>query len=147
MHKFHFISATILLGATIFVGCQTNSNKPDSVAKDFIMAIDSRDTATALALATPESAVGIRLIMSTLGSADQKTAKHVQIDKMTCNVKDTTAVCAYCCDANQREQVVNLVRKTDRWQVTLKKDVPNFVPETAETVKKDSVTTVKDSIN
>ena len=129
MHKFHFSSASFLLCATSFIACQDNSNSPDGTAKDFVMALDSRDTATALALATPESAVAIRLIMSALGTSDPKTAKHVQIDKMTCDVKDTNAICTYCCDANGREQAVNLVRKNERWQVTMKKDVPNFAPK------------------
>ena len=124
MYKFLFFIGFVALLAS----CGGSGNTPDGVAKDFIMAMDSRDSSTAIALSTPESAIAIQLIMMTLPAANSKSAKHLQLDKLTCDVQGDKALCQYCCDPNGRDQSLNLVRKNDKWQVTMQKDTPNFVP-------------------
>lgn len=124
----YFFGASLLIFTAFCVGCQSGGGSPESVAKDFVMAMDSRDTATALALATPESAIAIQMLASILPSSDSKTAKHAQIDKLACTVKGDKATCKYCCDANGREQSMDLVRIAEQWRVNYKKDIPNFAP-------------------
>jgi hypothetical protein len=124
MHKFLFL----ICFSALFMACGGSGNTPDGVAKDFIMAMDSRDSSTAIALSTPESAIAIQLVLMTLPAANSKSAKHLQLDKLACDVKGDKATCTYCCDPNGRDQNVKLVRTNDKWLVTMQKDVPNFVP-------------------
>jgi hypothetical protein len=131
----YFFGASLVIFTALCVGCQSGGGSPESVAKDFVMAMDSRDTATALALATPESDIAIRMISSILPAG--ANTKHAQIDKLTCTTAGDKSTCKYCCDMNGRDQTLNLVRIAEKWRVSYKKDIPNFAPALDSLAKKD----------
>ena len=118
MKKFiNFILVAIV--ATAVVSCKKTG--PESVAKDFVMALDSKDYDKAKALGTDDTKQMVDLIKSLAGMTPA-TNKHTKIDKMDCKVDGDKGVCSYCCTAEGADDKVDVVLKDGKWLVDMKKN-------------------------
>lgn len=113
----NFILVAIV--ATAVVSCKKSG--PEAVAKDFVMALDSKDYDKAKSLGTDDTKAMVDLIKSLAGMAPASD-KHAKIDKMDCKVDGDKGTCTYCCTAEGAEDKVELVQKDGKWLVDMKKN-------------------------
>ncbi len=109
----------VAIVATAVVSCKKTG--PEAVAKDFVMALDSKDYDKAKSLGTDDTKQMVDLIKSLAGMTPPSD-KHAKIDKMTCTVDGDKGVCSYCCTAEGVEDKVDVVRKDGKWYVDMKKN-------------------------
>ncbi len=124
--------------ATAVTSCKKNG--PEAVAKDFVMALDSKDYDKAKSLGTEDTKSMVDLIKSLAGMTPASD-KHAKIDKMDCKVDGDKGVCTYCCTAEGVEDKVEVVRKDGKWLVDMKKNPggTDLAPKSdADTTKTDT---------
>ncbi len=109
----------VAIVATAVVSCKKTG--PEAVAKDFVMALDSKDYDKAKSLGTDDTKQMVDLIKSLAGMTPPSD-KHAKIDKMTCTVDGDKGVCSYCCTAEGADDKVDVVRKDGKWYVDMKKN-------------------------
>ena len=105
--------------ATAVTSCKKTG--PESTAKDFVMALDSKDYDKAKSLGTEDTKSMVDLIKSLAGMTPA-TDKHAKIDKIDCKINGDKGVCTYCCTAEGQEDKVELVLKDGKWLVDMKKN-------------------------
>ncbi|MEY4926654.1 MAG: hypothetical protein RI894_1090 [Bacteroidota bacterium] len=105
--------------ATAVTSCKKNG--PEAVAKDFVMALDSKDYDKAKSFGTEDTKSMVDLIKN-FASMAPASDKHAKIDKMDCKVDGDKGVCTYCCTAEGVEDKVDVVRKDGKWLVDMKKN-------------------------
>jgi ketosteroid isomerase-like protein len=112
----------ILLVATIAIAVTScKKSGPENVAKDFVMALDSKDYDKAKSFGTEDTKAMVDLIKNLAGMTPA-TDKHAKIDKMDCKVDGDKGVCTYCCTAEGQDDKVDVVRKDGKWLVDMKKN-------------------------
>jgi hypothetical protein len=98
------------------------SHGPESVAEDFLNALEKKDFAKAKELSTPESLQIIELVekFSALDTAKAESKTAVKVSK--CELTGDKGVCTYCCNEEGKESTVNVKKVNDKWLVDMSKE-------------------------
>jgi len=106
-----------VFAASILASCG-GGNTPDKAATEFLTAVKAGDKAKYEAVSTDAT----KSMMSNGGL----TIAEVKDVKCT-NTSDTTATCTYCCEKDKTESSnLNLVKRSDKWLVDMKKEANNL---------------------
>ncbi len=124
------VFTAVILSAT---ACQKSG--VESIAREFLLAMDAKDFVKAKAMGTANTQQTIELQQG-FAAMIPDDGKHISLDKMSCKETGDKATCEYCCNKQGKEEVLNLVKKDGKWLVDMKKDMvapPNEGDITSDT--------------
>jgi hypothetical protein len=115
----------LCLVALVFaaVGCG-DKNNPESVAEQFLTALDNKDFDKAKTFSTEETHKMLDLLK---GFADQvpaaEDAAKPEAKKITeCKVDGDKATCSYCCDEQGASSELALIKVNGEWKADMSKE-------------------------
>ena len=141
----------LLPAAILIMALFSCTQGPEKVAKQFLDAQESRDFKTMKTLSTPESQQMIDMLES-LMAKDTSKAKPNPVKITKCDLKDSTALCTYCCDGEGKEGTIHVKKTANGWKVDMsketlmggKEEMDKLIRSSAEP---DSLSGAPDSLN
>ena len=97
MQKKSFI---LLLSAAIFAATACQKTGIESVAREFLLAMDAKDFVKAKAMGTANTQQTIELQQG-FAAMIPDDGKHITLDKISCKETDDKATCEYCCNKQE----------------------------------------------
>jgi len=117
-----FKLSVLALAVLAMVACG-KKDTPEATAQKFLDCMNKKQWDDAKKLGTKNTSDMIDMLKTFAGATDQAATpekKDVKVENLKCDVQDTTAVCNYTQEGEQKK--IDLVKRGGKWLVEMKKE-------------------------
>ena len=115
---------SVLAFAMLAVVACGKKETPEATAQKFLDCMNKKQWDDAKKLGTKNTCDMIDMLKTFSGASEQAAAstekKEVKVENLKCDVQDTTAVCNYTQEGEQKK--IDLVKRSGKWLVEMKKE-------------------------